>query len=68
MDLAAGTEHGSLQLFEVAIEVGQRVFLDALGVGTQAVDVREGRVAPAIGSLECIRQPGQGRIAAVKIC
>ena len=48
VDVAAELVHGRFQQFEIAVEMGERVFLDALGVIAQLAAVGEGGVAAAI--------------------
>ncbi len=51
---------GTFQLFQVAIEVGQRVLLDALGVVAEFVAVGQGGVAAAVAGQQRTGQPHQG--------
>ena len=62
VDLAAVALHRSLKLFEIAIEVGQRVFLDALGVVAQLAAVGEGGETATIAGQQRIGQPAQGHL------
>ena len=60
VDLAAEPLHGGFELFEVAVEMGEGVFLDALGVIAELVAVGQGGVAAAVAGQERVGEPDQG--------
>ena len=62
VDVAAEPLDGGFELFEVAVEVGEGVFLDLLGVVAEAVAVGQGGKPAAVAGQERIGQPGQGRL------
>jgi hypothetical protein len=62
VDLAAELQHRRFELFEVAVQVRQRVFLEALGVVAEAVAVRQGGVAAAVAGQQRAGQAHQRRL------
>ena len=60
MDLAAPLVNGLFQLFQVAVEVGERVLLDTLGVIAQLAAAGEGAEAAAIAGHQRAGEPDQG--------
>ncbi len=62
VDAAAEAEDGGLELFEVAVEVGEGVLLDALGVVAQLAGVGEGGVAAAVAGQEGAGEADEGRL------
>ena len=52
--------HRRFELFEVAVEMGERVLLDALGVIAELAAVGQGGVAAAVAGHQRVGQPHQG--------
>jgi len=62
MDVSAALVDRRFQLFEIVIEMSERVFFDALGMIAQGIDVGQRRVPPTIAGHQRAGQTPQRRL------
>ena len=62
MNFAAYPLDAGFQLDQVAVQIGKRVLLDALGVVAQRTAVGEGEVAPTVAGQQCVGEPAESNL------